>query len=130
MRIGLSWATAFAFAAAIAGCGGKVVVDMGNPIGSGGAGGSGVTTGTVVTTGTGGDCGGLCSATQPDGSCECTGVCNEQKLDVQCQPTQGGGSCTCIENGIKIGVCVQAGSFDCTFNECCAQYFFGQAGGG
>lgn len=139
MRIGLSSAAAALVVAVMAGCGGKVVVDSDNAAGGGGAGGGSGSTGsgttttgtTTVTTSGNPVCGNTSCAAGSDGSCQCLGECNAQKLEVQCSPIMGGASCTCIENGIKIAVCVQPGTATCSFlSECCAKEFFGQAGGG
>ncbi|APR78161.1 Hypothetical protein A7982_03508 [Minicystis rosea] len=110
-----------------------MVVDVAG-IGGGGAGGGFVTTTSTgsSTNPTGGStCGNVSCAVSDDGACECSGACNEQKLQVICTPIAGGASCTCIENGIKIAVCSQPGSATCSFlDECCATEFFGQAGSG
>jgi hypothetical protein len=137
MRIGLGSAAAALVVAAMVGCGGKVVIDMGNAAGGGGAGGSS-STGTVTTTitttvTTSGNpmCGTTSCTGGGDGTCACQGECDGQKLEVQCSPIMGGASCTCIENGIKIAVCVQPGAASCSFvEECCGPQFFGQANGG
>ncbi|MFT3771885.1 MAG: hypothetical protein QM820_41280 [Minicystis sp.] len=129
MRIGLVSLVACGLVAFV-GCGGKVVVDVGD--GLGGAGGSSTsTTGTgtpMTSTGSGLTCSAGGCAMSDDGFCQCEGACNGQDLQVVCQPVQGGASCTCIENGIKIAVCVQPGAATCSFSECCAAEFFGQAG--
>jgi hypothetical protein len=137
MRIGS--AAAALVVAAIVGCGGKVVVDGGDAAGGGGSGAGGAgstssgttTTTTSVTTSGFPMCGAMSCSGASDGSCQCDGVCDAQKLEVVCAPIMGGASCTCIENGIKIAVCVQPGAATCSFvDECCGPQFFGQAGGG
>lgn len=131
MRIELVFLGALGICAAAVGCGAKVTVDVGAP-GAGGAGGT-TTSGTPTnTTGSGTACGGMSCSGSSDGSCDCQGFCNGQKLEVQCVPTPGGGSCTCIENGIKIANCQQPGAATCSLTTgCCAsQFAVGTSGSG
>ena len=130
MRTELAFFGILGLAALGAGCGAKVTVDLGGQA-TGGAGGTSTTTGTPTdTTSSGVLCGSIGCTMGSDGSCDCQGLCNGQKLDVQCVPIQGGESCTCTENGIKIATCTQAGTATCSFTaECCGPQFFGGSTG-
>lgn len=127
MEKGFRWMLALGAITAAA-CGGKVVVD-GSAAGDGGAGGAGSSSSSSGSTasGTGIVCGPQSCSVGSDGSCDCSTSCDGQALEVQCAPIQGGASCTCIENDIKIAVCVQEGVASCSiFAECCAPQFFPQ----
>jgi hypothetical protein len=131
MRVELAF---LGVAAMVLGCGGKVVFEGQSDGGLRGVGGSvssssTTTTGPLmVSTGASMSCTTTGCTAGSDGSCACDGVCNQQKLHVDCTPFQGGATCVCSENGIGIAKCQQSG-VTCDFVEsCCGQVFFDQTG--
>lgn len=132
MHVELAFLGALGMCVTAVGCGAKVTVDQGAQ-GTGGVGGTTTMTGTPTdTTGSGVVCGTMSCAGASDGSCDCQGDCNMQKLEVKCTPIPGGGSCTCSENGIKIANCQQAGAATCSLTTgcCAAQFASGSTGAG
>lgn len=117
------------------GCGGKVFVDLpgdgnGGSGGSGGSGGGSASGVPATSTSSGGlDCTGDGECLQgSDGSCSCSGVCDGQKLQVDCKASPGGINCNCIENGIIIGKCQDSFDVACEIEAgCCAAFFPGGA---
>jgi hypothetical protein len=105
--------------ASAAACGGKVAVDLG-----GAGGGTSTSTGTSTQT-TSSGCSGVQCKSAGDGTCTCVGTCFDQSLEVDC----ANGTCTCIENQIKIFNCAPTGANPCDLTAgCCAAAFFGGGG--
>lgn len=62
-----------------------------------------------------------------DGSCICKGVCGGAELAVECDG--GSSKCTCFQNGMVVGECVEP-MLTCDFtNGCCSQFFILPGGG-